>query len=612
MKSSEGLDTALVPLSSIDQRLLELLDQFPELLRDGIIDPRVVIEILESGTANRNDATFGLSWQGRQQAIAALRIPSQGALVPGFSAAAAANLAKHVFVEGEPLEVMKQLQKAYFGKFRMIYFNPPYNTPDDAFFEDELDGGLEAYFAHVEDVKAGREPTKRTRSQYHSRWLNMMLPRLYAARNLLTENGVIFASIDDHEAHHLRMLMDEVFGEENFVCNFIWEKRYSPPPDTKNVGYVTENILCYRRSDAFEASLLPMGHAQEARYKNRGDDPRGPWKAADYTCRYSAKERPNLYYPITDPETGDEIWPKKTRVWACSPKEHEKNVEEDLVWWGAEPKKKGEKRTPAKKRFLSEIRQGAMPMTLLKHTEVGHTDEATKQLRQWFPSLKLKKTPKPTGLLRHLMNIADVEGDDLILDCFGASGTTGEAVALSNAESKERIRFVIIQMPELVPDAEGIHMADVCRKRIEGALGQHEGGISHLRCFSLDQSAFRPPSDRELEALPAERQVELLTNNFPPGRTELALVFETLLRAGFPLTATIRKDVHDDFSLWVVEEDLLVIVCASTITGSLLAEIIKLRPEQAVFFESCFGHSDESKMNCALQLKEEGIEFRTI
>jgi site-specific DNA-methyltransferase (adenine-specific)/adenine-specific DNA-methyltransferase len=273
----------------------------------------------------------------------------------------------------------------------------------------------------------------------HDRWLCMMYPRLVLLRQFLRGDGAIFVSIDDNEVANLRLLMDEVFGSRNFLCTFAWEKRYAPPPDTKDIGYLHESLMAYRASAQFQRNLLPLTEDQTGRYKNPDHDARGSWKAMDYTCRYTSDERPNLYYAIRQPNTEEEIWPKRTRVWAMSREVHERNESEKRIWWGV----KGVNSVPALKNFLSEIQQGMMPVSLLKHDSVGHTDEAAKELRNLVPDVKF--TPKPARLIQHLLKIAS-DKDSLILDSFAGSGTTAHAVLKQNAEDGGNRRFILVEM----------------------------------------------------------------------------------------------------------------------------------------------------------------------
>ena len=368
--------------------------------------------------------------------------------------------AGNLLVQGDNLLALKALLPYYAGKVKCIYIDPPYNTGNEGWVYNDNTNSPEirSWLGKV----VGKEAEDLSR---HDKWLCMMYPRLALLRDFLTEDGAIFISIDDNEVHYLRMLMDEVFSPSNFLCTFAWEKRYAPPPDTKDIGYLHETVLAYRRSPKFKRHLLPLTADQTGRYKNPDNDPRGVWKAMDYTCRYTADERPNLYYPIKQPNTGEEILPKRTRVWAMSREVHEKNVAEKRIWWGS----KGTNSVPALKNFISEIQQGMMPVSLLKHEVVGHTDEAAKELRALVPEVKF--TPKPTRLIRHLIQIA-TDKDSLILDSFAGSGTTGHAVLAQNAADGGIRRFITVEMDESI-------CQDITAKRLQRVVSGH-GNLAPL------------------------------------------------------------------------------------------------------------------------------------
>jgi adenine-specific DNA-methyltransferase len=294
---------------------------------------------------------------------------------------------------GDNLLALKALEAEFAGRVKCVFIDPPYNTG--------------SAFTHYDD---GLE---------HSIWLGLMRDRLEIIRRLMSEDGSIWITIDDNEAHYLKVICDEIFGRSNFLCDIAWEKRYSPPPDTKDFGYVHDHILVYRKSPSFRRNLLPLTEDQSGRYKNPDNDPRGPWKAMDYTCRYSADERPNLFYPIRQPNTGEEILPKRTRVWAMSREVHEKNEREGRIWWGA----KGTNSVPALKNFFSEINQGMMPMSLWKHTLAGHNQDAAKEMLGLYGH-DVFSTPKPERLLQTVLHVATQPGD-WVLDSFAGSGTTG-------------------------------------------------------------------------------------------------------------------------------------------------------------------------------------------
>ena len=334
---------------------------------------------------------------------------------------------------GDNLLALKALEAEFAGKVKCVFIDPPYNTG--------------SAFTHYDD---GVE---------HSIWLSLMRDRLEIIRRLLSDDGSLWITIDDNEAHYLKVMCDEVFGRPNFLCDIAWEKRYSPPPDTKDFGYVHDHIFCYRKSANFRRNLLPLTDDQTGRYKNPDNDPRGPWKAMDYTCRYSAEERPNLFYPIRQPNTGEEIWPKRTRVWAMSREVHETKEREGRIWWGA----KGTNSVPALKNFFSEINQGMMPMSLWKHTLAGHNQDAMKEMMALFGD-DVFSTPKPEQLIQTALHIATNPGD-LVLDSFAGSGTTG-AVA-----HKMGRRWIMVELGEHCHT----HIIPRLQKVIDG---EDKGGIS--------------------------------------------------------------------------------------------------------------------------------------
>ncbi|MDY4315749.1 site-specific DNA-methyltransferase [Pectobacterium actinidiae] len=340
---------------------------------------------------------------------------------------------ENLLIHGDNLLALKALEQKYAGKVKCIFIDPPYNTGSAfKYYED----GLE-----------------------HSVWLCLIRDRLEILRTLLSEDGSIWITIDDNEAHYLKIVCDEVFGRNNFQCDVAWEKRYSPPPDTKGFGYVHDHILCYSKSTNFQRNYLPMTEDQTGRYKNPDNDPRGPWKAMDYTCRYSADERPNLYYPIINPNTGEEVLPNKTRVWAMSKEVNAQHVKEKRLWWG----KNGKNKVPALKNFFSDVNQGMMPMSLWKHTLAGHTQEAMKEMLALFGNDPFT-TPKPERLLQTVLTIATDEGD-LVLDSFAGSGTTGAV-----AHKMDR-RWIMVELG----DHCHTHIVPRLKKVING---EDLGGIS--------------------------------------------------------------------------------------------------------------------------------------
>lgn len=360
-------------------------------------------------------------------------------------------------IHSENYQALNTLKDKFREKVKCIYIDPPYNTGSDEFI-----------------YKDGYR---------NSAWLSMMENRLSLARQTMSNDGAIFISIDDNQVSALRHLNDQIFDRENFLNILAWEKRYSPPPDTKDIGYVHESIICNRKSPSFVRNLLPLTSEQIGRYKNPDNDKRGVWKAMDYTCKYSKDERPNLYYPIINPFTKEEVYPKTSRVWGFSQDEHLKNERDNVVWWGNE----GKSKVPAKKNFLDKIQQGFMPTSLLKHEQFGHTDEASKELKELFPEIKF--TPKPTRLIKNLTLIA-TNNNSVILDFFAGSGTTAHAVINLNREDGGRRKYILVEANDyfhtvILPRVKKVVFSD---KWKDGKTRADGKGVSHFcKYFALEQ-----------------------------------------------------------------------------------------------------------------------------
>ena len=603
----------------------KLLKLFPEVATDkGKIDFDRLRESLGE-QVDIGKERYSINWPGKGGCIQTVQAPSLGTLQPCVLEGVDFEKTQHVIVDGDNLEILKLLQKSYMASVKMIYIDPPYNTGSDFIYPDDYSESLHTYLQYTGQIDAeGRTfgTNTETSGRFHSKWLNMMYPRLYLARNLLRSDGVLFVSIDDHEVHNLRRICDEIFGEDNFICTFVWEKRYSPPPDTKDVGYVHENILFYRNSDDFKMGFLPMRREQRSRYRNPDNDPRGAWKPMDYTCRYTKSERPNLYYRIKNPNTRKGVWPKKTRVWAFSKEVHKQNEREDRIWWGED----GKNKVPALKNFLSEIRQGMMPMTLLKHEIVGNTDEATKELREIIPDLKY--TPKPVRLIKHLATIGNVSSDDIVLDFFSGSGTTAQAVMELNREDDGNRKFLMIQLPEPTGRSDLPTVAEIGKERIRRVIAHmkredknsgrsHTSGRADLgfRVYKLADSNFlswnASASQGDLAGL--EKQIEMHVDHLRAGRADDDLLYEILLKSGFPLTTTVEKVVLDGKTFYSVTDGRLLLCLEKALSLELIKAMADRKPERVVCLDEGFAGNDQLKANAVQTFKTKGVtSFKTV
>lgn len=351
---------------------------------------------------------------------------------------------ENLIIEGDNFDALRYLRMTHAGRIKCIYIDPPYNTGNQDFIYNDR-------FVDKEDT------------YQHSKWLEFIYRRLMLAKDLLADDGVIFVSIDDNEMLHLGMLMDQVFAEANRVATCIWQKRYTSANDHKTIAPMHEYVLVYRAGDSWRRNLLPRGEDKNKQY--RSTDEKGIFRTSDYTCNKNADERPNLYYSITQPNTGEEIWPSKTRVWAYSTEEHLRHIEEDLIYWG----KNGKGKIPAFKRYkhLLKNADGVVPNTWWTFDEVGHTDSAKKELLEILhEQSQAFSTPKPTELVERVLRIATKPGD-LVLDFFAGSGTTAHAVMKLNAEDGGKRRFILISSTEATNDAPDKNLCrDVCAERV--------------------------------------------------------------------------------------------------------------------------------------------------
>jgi DNA modification methylase len=359
----------------------------------------------------------------------------------------------NLIIEGDNLLALKALLPTHAGRIKCIYIDPPYNTGNEGWvYNDNL---TQPQFKEWIGQTVGKEGEDATR---HDKWCCMMYPRLQLLKELLRDDGVILVSIDDNEIQHLRMLMDEIFGVENLVACVCWQKKYSASNDHQGVAPMHDFILVYQKSSEFKRNLLPRTAIQDRAYKNPDNDPRGPWKPADCTCNKTKDERPNLYYPIRNPHVGKDVWPDEKRVWAYSEDIMQENIENNFLWWG----KDGKNSTPALKNFLRDVQQGLVPTTWWPQEDVGHTDEAKKEIQRILGSLAVNLTPKPVDLLRRIVRIG-ASKNDLILDSFAGGGTTGHAVLALNQEDGGNRKFILVQMPYDTKDNEKDKF-NICQK----------------------------------------------------------------------------------------------------------------------------------------------------
>lgn len=386
--------------------------------------------------------------------------------------------AGNLLVQGDNLEALKALLPYYAGKVKCIYIDPPYNTGNESWiYNDNVNSPeIRAWLGSV----VGKEAEDLSR---HDKWLCMMYPRLRLLKEFLRDDGSIWISIDDNEVHGMKLILDEVFGRQNFISNVIWQKKYSPANDALWLSESHDHIIVYALSkNAWRPNKLVRTKKSDDAYKNPDGDERGVWKAGDYTCNKTAEERPNLYYPILNPHKGREIWPSRTRVWGYGKEEHDRHVSENLLWWG----KTGQNSVPALKRFHDSLRhEGTNAQTIWLWEEVSHTQDGRKEQLSLLPEDPFP-TPKPEKLVQRIIELASSEGD-FILDTFAGSGTTG-AVAHKLGRKHISVEMGDHAMSHVVPRFSKVIEGE--RGGISRALKWTGGG--GFRYCTLGEPLFDP------------------------------------------------------------------------------------------------------------------------
>ena len=499
------------PLANRIERLKQL---FPEAVCEDEFDLDTLSELL--GVSRASDERYRFTWWGKQEAWDSLSYPSYLSLKPVPEESVKWDTTKHLFIEGDNLEVLKLLQESYLGCVKMIYIDPPYNTGNDYVYPDNYAQPRKQYLREIGQVdKDGNAQTSDLdRSGHrHSLWLSMMYPRLDIARQLLRDDGVIFVSIDDNEVHNLRMLMNQVFGPENFVATVIWEKKYSPQNDAKWLSDNHDYVLIYAKNkERWRPNLLPRTEEANARYTNPDNDPRGRWKSSGLDVRTYT---PDYDYPITAP-SGRIVYPPKGVCWRMPKQKFKEMVADNRIWFG-----ENGNNVPSIKRFLSEVRGGITPLTIWGRKDVGDTQSARREIRDLFGDTSVFDTPKPTALIRRMMHLStDANSGDIVLDFFAGAASTAHAVLAQNSEDDGNRRFVMVQLQEPMDHPEFANIAEVGKERIRRVIDRVESdqgdeGDLGFRVFKLDESPIRQWEDlpHDLLAEDYEKQMQMFIDD---------------------------------------------------------------------------------------------------
>jgi adenine-specific DNA-methyltransferase len=597
----------------------ELLRLFPEIRTEG---GKIDFERLKLALGQAVDVgkeRYGMNWPGKADCFRTIQAPSVGTLRPCPEESVNFDATENLIIEGDNLEVLKLLQKSYLGKIKMIYIDPPYNTGNDFIYPDNYTESLQTYLEYTGQVDAeGKRFGTNTEAdgRFHSKWLNMMYPRLYLARNLLTDDGLIFVSCDDKELENLRRISNEVFGEECFLGLLVWRARnFADARPMRGLSVDHEYVVIYGKSPE---GRLTGKQRDERKYANPDNDPRGPWTSCSLLGKATKEQRPNLHYDVTNPHTG-EVYPDPPDTgWICRPENFQKRVEELRILW---PKKVGGR--PREKVFLQELQSGVLGFPSI--LDGIFTSDGTEEMRALFQE-QLFPFPKPSLLIRDLL-LQGSSGDDIVLDYFAGSGTTAHAVFDLNRQDGGNRKFILVQLPEPTGREDYRTIADITKERVRRVIQKIKSEEAELldlhgaqkqdrgfRVFKLAESNLMPwDAEASKDATEMEHQLELHVDHIRQGRNGDDILYELLLKSGFPLTTPVETRALAGKTVYFVAGGALVICLERALTLDLIRAIADAKPERVVCLDEGFAGNDQLKANAVQTFRTKGVtSFKTV
>ncbi|TAZ15416.1 site-specific DNA-methyltransferase [Rhizobium leguminosarum] len=601
--------------------LSALQSLFPDAFREGKIDFDVLKQLLGAAVDDQ-DEKYGLNWHGKRKARQIALTPSVGTLLPCPQESVDWEISRNLMIEGDNLEVLKLLQKSYAGNVNFIYIDPPYNTGRDFIYPDDFRDNIKNYLSITGQIDSrGSKSTTNSESsgRFHTAWLNMMYPRLKLAHRLLSGDGSIAISVDDGELDNVRIIMSEIFGEENFLAQIIWRKRSTPPND-KIIGANHDYIVLYSKSiDSVRLNLRERSEEQVARYRNPDQHPKGPWAPGDLMAnvkggRYVA----SLHFPIINPNNGEEHLPGTNGNWRFSKETIDRLLQSDEIYFGEDGLGK-----PKLKRFLADVKDGVTYPTIWDFVPLNTS--GSNEMKEIFGDATIFESPKPVGLIEELLRLG-TDRNSTCLDFFAGSSTLAHATMSLNAKDQGSRRFVCVQLPEAVPSGSEAEkrgfstIAELSKERIRRAGDKIRRAVptqteyTGFRVFKLAQSNIRA-----WEPLPSDLEGTLLANaeHIVPGRSEQDVLYELLLKLGLDLCVPIETQQITGKTVHAIGGGALITCLAGGLTKdvveSLSAGIVawwkQLAPavETRVVFKDSGFANDVAKTNMAAILNQNGI-----
>lgn len=590
-----------------DENFKKLAALFPNAVTETVdengvvvraIDKDVLMQEINTTVVDGKDERYQFTWPDKKKSVLLANAPIAKTLRPcpaesmGKDGTPGGFDSENLYIEGDNLEVLKLLQETYLGEIKMIYIDPPYNTGNDFVYEDAFAQSTEEYLANSGQYdEEGNRLVKNmdTNGRFHTDWLNMIYPRLKLAKDLLSDDGVIFISIDDNEQENLRKICDEVFGEQNFVAQFIWQRRTSPDM-RKRISNAHDYIVTYCKNAEMITDAINKVRLSEKdalNYANPDNDPRGPWTSSDFTAQGF---RPNQMYEIITPG-GAKYTPPEGKCWKNIESEFLLQCKEGRIWFG-----KDGMGFPRRKTYLSE-RDGKNVWTWWPNSEVGHSQEATQEVKMLFGGHSYFDYPKPVRLLERIIQIGTHQ-DSIILDFFSGSATTAHAVMQLNAEDGGHRKFIMVQMPEKTDEKNEAYKAgykNICeigKERIrrasakikeENPLGTMDldVGFRVLKCDTTNmKKVYYHPDEYNANLF------NMLEDNIKEDRTPEDLLFQVMLDLGVLLSSKIEQTEIAGKKVFNVADNFLIACFDANVTEETITAIAKQKPYYFVMRDS--------------------------
>ena len=585
----------------------ETVDENGEVVR--AIDKDILMQEISCKVVEGNEERYQFTWPDKKKTMLLANTPINKTLRPvqndEIIPTGADNHGKpycssgsvdfknteNIYIEGDNLEVLKLLQETYLGKIKMIYIDPPYNTGSDLIYEDSFKQSVDEYLENSGQFDAEGNRLLRnvdSNGRFHTDWLNMIYPRLKIAKDLLTDDGVIFISIDDNEQENLKKCCDEIFGTQNFIAQLIWERAFSPKNDARFISNSHDYILMYVKNIMeFTIGRLPRTEEANARYSNPDNDPRGVWMSSDISVKtYNAE----CDYPITTP-SGRVVEPPAGRCWSLSKKAFLERLQDNRIWFG--PDGNG---VPRIKRFLTDLKhQGMAPTSIMFFKDVGHSQEGAQEVSKLMDG-GFFSGPKPQRLMKRLLTLSNLKSDSIVLDFFSGSASTAHAVMQLNAEDDGHRKFIMVQLPETTGEKSEAYKAgypNICeigKERIRRAAkkiaeehpdAKFDGGFRVLKCDSSNMKDVYYNPDQYEPSLFSK-----LEDNIKEDRTPEDLLFQVMLDLGVLLSGKIEETTIAGKKVFNVEDNYLIACFDEDITEETITAIAKQKPYYFVMRDS--------------------------